>query len=116
MVLSIVLNHFKNAFLSRKILKKIQERPEELFYKQLLYIYLFVMGGLIFFFNDIKLSVIPISVIVLFFHTIYALSLLFIQPYKQSLRIHAFTLYMNQVLYGVFLIVVNLINMLDSLD
>jgi hypothetical protein len=74
------------------------------------------MGGLIFFFNDIKLGVIPISTIVLILHTIYAISLLFIQPYKQSLRIHAFTLYMNQVLYGVFLIVINLINLVSYLN
>ena len=74
------------------------------------------MGGLIFFFNDLKLGFIPISVIVLVIHAIYAFSLLLIQPYKQSLRIHAFTLYMNQVLYGVFLIVINFINLLSQLN
>ena len=74
------------------------------------------MGGLIFFFNDIKLEVIPISVIALGLHIVFATSLLIIQPYKQSLRIHAFTLYMNQVLYGIFLIVINLINMVNFVN
>lgn len=116
MVLSIVLSHFKNAFLSKITIKKIKQRPEELLYKRLLFIYLFVVGGLIFFFNDVKLGPIPTSVVVLFLHSIYTVIIVFIKPYKQSLRIHAFVLYMNQILYGVFLIVINLINLVDHLD
>lgn len=73
------------------------------------------MGGVIFLLNDVQIGSMPISVIALGLHAIYAVSLLFIQPYKQSLRIHAFTLYMNQVLYGVFLVIINLINLV-SLD
>lgn len=97
-------------------LKKSKRDPEELLYKRLLFIYLFVIGALIFFFNDVKIGFLPISAIVLALHIIYAVSLLFIQPYKQSLRIHAFVLYMNQALYGAFLIVINLINFLSPVN
>ncbi len=85
-------------------------------YKKLLFIYLFAVGTCIFFWNSVKIISVPISVFVLFLHLIYAISLLFIQPYKQSLRVHAFTLYMNQLLYFCFLVVINLINLVDSLD
>ncbi len=115
-IFSVMLNHFKNAFLSRKTVKKIQERPEELLYKKLLFIYLFAIGTLIFFWNNIKIASVPISVFALVLHLIYAICLLFIQPYKKSLRIHAFALYMNQLLYFCFLVVINLINLVDSLD
>ncbi len=115
-IFSILLNHFKNAFLSRKTVKKFEERPEELLYKKFLFIYLLVIGALIFFWNNVKIVYVPISALVLAFHSIYAISLLFIKPYKQSLRIHSFTLYINQLLYFCFLVVINLINFLDTLE
>lgn len=115
-ILSIGFNHFRNMFVSTKTLQKIKERPEELLYKKLLFVYLTVIGLLIFFYNGVKFSTIPMSVICLTVHTFYVILLIRIQPYKQALRIHSVALYFNQFLYLMFLVVINLINLIDVID
>lgn len=113
---SVGFNHFRNMFLSIKTMEKIQERPEELLYKKMLFIYLTIMGVLIYFYNDIKISMVPMSVICIAVHTFYFVFLIIIRPYKQALRIHSVALYFNQFLYFVFLVVINLINLVDFID
>jgi hypothetical protein len=116
-VFSIGLNLFLNVFLSVKTIRKMEERPEELLYKRMLWVYLNLMGFLIFFFNHIKIGdLIPVSVICLIVHLIFAIALPLIKPYKQSLRIHAVALYLNQALYFVFLVFINLINFVPDID
>lgn len=115
-VFSVQLNQFKNLFLSKKSVRKIDERPEELLYKKLLFLYMCVIGSIVMFWNDVTFFKVPISTLVMGLHSIYSVSLLFIQPYKQSLRIHAVALYLNQLVYFVFLAVINLINLVDHID
>lgn len=103
-------------FVSAKTVQKIKERPEELLYKKSLFIYLIVMGLLVFFYNGVKFRTIPMSVICLTVHTFYVIFSINIQPYKQALRIHSVALYFNQFLYFVFLVVINLINLVDVID
>ena len=115
-IVSIMFNHFRNMFLSVRTVRKIKERPEELLYKKLLFVYLIVMGLLVFLYNDVKIHTIPMSVVCLTVHTFYITLLIIIKPYKQALRIHSVTLYFNQFLYFVFLVVINLINLIDVID
>lgn len=56
------------------------------------------------------------SVVCLVVHTFYIVLLIIIRPYKQALRIHSVALYFNQSLYWVFLVVINLINLIDVID
>lgn len=74
------------------------------------------MGFLIFFWNDLRFDLIPFSLVVLCIHSIYILTLLWINPYRRSLRIHSVGIYVNQLVCLVFLIVINLINMVDVID
>ena len=74
------------------------------------------MGVLIFFFNDKKIYKIPISVICLIIHVIYMIILAKIKPYQQSLRIHSIALGLNQIVYFVFLVLLNLINFIDQIN
>jgi hypothetical protein len=55
------------------------------------------------------------SIIVLAIHFIFTVTIMIIKPYKQSLRIHAVGLYLSLILYLVFLSVICLINMTDSI-
>jgi len=68
------------------------------------------------FFNDMTLYHLPISILILVLQVIYTLILVLIHPYRQSLRIHTVTLFINQGVYIVFLIAINLINLVNSLD
>jgi hypothetical protein len=56
------------------------------------------------------------SVLVLIIQILYTLTLIVIHPYKQSLRVHTITLLIYQVVYIVFLIGINLINLVNDLD
>ena len=80
-------------------------------YKKLLFVYLCVIGGLIFLCNDLIIAYVPMSAIVLSLHSIYSVALVVIKPYKQSLRIHSFALYINLTLVLVDLVVINMINL-----
>jgi hypothetical protein len=85
-------------------------------YKFVLFVHLFIMGNLIFFFNELKLRWICCSVIALIVHCCYFIALIQIDPYQQSLKIHKFTLIFNNALYLLFIFVINLINYIDNLD
>lgn len=106
------LSHFKNVFLSSKTNKKINNMPLQLLYKRLLFIYLFCMGLMIFLFNDKKVFGMPISMLCLVIHVIYIIALIKIKPYNNSLKIHSVALYLNQIIYLVFLALLNFINLI----
>lgn len=114
-ILSILVNHFKNLYLSTLTQRKINHRPEELLYKRLLIVYLSIMGTLIFFFNNLRIINFPLaSVLVLVVSLGFIIILLKIKPYKQSLRIHQISIIIHHLLYAVFLVVINLINILNA--
>jgi hypothetical protein len=74
------------------------------------------VGIIIFFFNDLQIAnLIPISLFVLILNLGFILILLKIKPYKQSLRIHQVSLIINHLLYAVFMVIINLINFLDTI-
>ena len=79
-------------------------------YKNLLFIYLFIVGFLIFFCNCKMIGPVYFSATVLALHTIFMLALIRIQPYKQSLKVHTVTLIFNNLMVLVFLAVINLLN------
>ena len=74
------------------------------------------MGCLIIFFNNVTVFKTPISLFVLAVQTAYTIALIAIHPYRQSLRVHTVTLLINQTVYIVFLVAINLINLVDSID
>ena len=113
---SVGSNNFFNYWLSLESHNKQLERPEEIKYKRALLIYLLVQGNLIFFFNNLKFSGVPCSVLVLVAHLIFMVSLIIINPYRQSLRVHQICVLFNQVVYLVFIIVINLINLVEDLN
>lgn len=116
-ILSILVNHFKNLYLSILTQQKINQRPEELLYKRLLIIYLAIIGTLIFFFNDLHIIDFPLaSVLALVLSLGFIIILLKIKPYKQSLRIHQISIIIHHLFYAVFLVVINLINFLNVIS
>ncbi len=56
------------------------------------------------------------SVIVCGLHLLFIVALIKINPYKQSLKVHTVTLFINNGMIMVFLIVINLINYVKDLD
>ncbi len=110
------MNNFKNIFLSQETLKKIFLKPEEKTYKALLVLYLFTVGSLVLFFNDVTLFKVPMSIFVLLLQVLYTIALIVIHPYRQSLRVHTVTLLINQCVLIVFLTFINLINMVEEID
>lgn len=88
----------------------------ELNYKQIFFLYLFFMGFLIMFTNELRIiKIVPMSAIVLLIHIIYVGMLIRVNPYKMSLRIHSVSLFACQGLYTMFLIFINLINFVPSI-
>ena len=116
MIFFVSLNNFKNTWLSRSSEKQLLERVEELRYKNLLFIYLFVTGIIIFFFSSKRFGPVFSSAIVCGLHFMYLLALIKINPYEQSLKVHTVTLFINNGIVMVFLIVINLLNYVDDLD
>jgi hypothetical protein len=95
----------------------MKERPMELNYKRAFFIYLNVMAFLIMFTNDLKImKIVPMSVFALLIHGVYIGVLVYINPYKMSLRIHTVGLFTCQAVYGLFLVFINLVNFLDEMD
>ena len=110
-VAMIGMNRFKNVLLSQYTWGEICEKLEEHRYHQLNFVYLIVIGFLIFMFNEIRIfSVIPISLFVLIVHIAYMVLIKAIDPYKQSLNVHKYGLFLCQFTYLLFLIVINFIN------
>lgn len=116
MIFCVLLNNFKNTWLSRSSEKQLLERVEEMRYKNLLFMYLFVAGIIIFFFSSKRVGPIFCSAIVCGLHFVYLLALIKIRPYKQSLTVHTVTIFINNGIVMVFLIVINLLNYVDDLD
>jgi signal transduction histidine kinase len=112
----VALNSFRNMWLSLPSYNRLLERPEELTYKRLLFVYLCLMGCLIFFCNTVKLGVVYCSAVAMLLHIVFMVSLVRIHPYRQSLRVHTVSLLFNNAVLLVFLFVVNLINYVDGLD
>jgi amino acid transporter len=115
-IVFICMNNFRNIFLGSETMKKILHKPEEQTYKKILVVYLSVTGSLICFCNNVVIANVPLSVLVLLLEIIYIIALLMIHPYKQSLRVHSITLLINQCVYLVFLIFINLINFVKGID
>jgi hypothetical protein len=115
-ILLVALNNFKNMWLSLPSHNRLLERPEELTYKRLLFVYLCLIGCLIFFCNTVKLGVVHCSAVAMLLHIVFMVSLVRIHPYRQSLRVHTVSLLFNNTVLLVFLFVVNLINYVDGLD
>ena len=113
---SVGSNNFFNSWLSLVSHNKQLERPEEIKYKKALFIYLLVQGNLIFFFNNLTFWGVPCSVLVLAVHLIFMISLILINPYRQSLRVHQICVLFSQTVYLVFISVINLINLVDDLS
>lgn len=82
----------------------------------MLFGYLLIMGMLIFFMNDKQIHGIYMSALCLVIQLVYTFIILKIQPYKQSLKVHAIALYLNQILYTIFLVFINLINFIGSIS
>lgn len=75
------------------------------------------MGYLIFFFNNLKvLSYLKTSLIALIVELIFIVLIVKINPYRQSLRIHTVTLWINHLVYVVFLVVLNVINFVERIN
>jgi hypothetical protein len=116
MLLFICLNNFKNLWLGIHTFKKLLERPEEMQYKRLLLVYIFIIGFLIFFFNEINIFRVIASIIVLFIQAFYMIGIIMIDPYRQSLIIHKVGLLLSNGLLFLYLVVINLINYINDLD
>lgn len=116
MIFCVILNNFKNTWLSLTSHNKLLERPEELHYKQVLFVYLLVIGLIVCSFNCKKVGPVYFSGIALAVHIVFILALVKIKPYKQSLKVHTVTLFINNGVVLVFLIVINLLNYLEDLD
>ncbi len=72
---------------------------------------MFILGIIIFFFNEKSINGIHMSIIVIFIQLVYILLInLKINPYKNSLKVHQIGLLLQQLIYFVFLIQINLIN------
>ncbi len=116
MIFCVILNNFKNTWLSLTSHNKLLERPEELHYKQALFVYLLVIGLIVCFFNSKKVGPVYFSAIALAAHILFMLALVKIKPYKQSLKVHTVTLFINNGVVLAFLIVINLLNYVEELD
>jgi hypothetical protein len=116
MIFCVILNNIKNTWLSLTSHNKLLERPEELHYKQVLFVYLLVIGLIVCFFNSKKVGPVYFSAIALAVHIVFMLVLIKIKPYKQSLKVHTVTLFINNGVVLAFLIVINLLNYLEDLD
>jgi hypothetical protein len=111
-IISVGLNNFKNFYFKHGDFQKLNKKPEEFLYKKILFLYLFLMGIIILFFNDVKLYGIPMSCFVGFIHLIYTLLINFIvRPYQNSLKIHKSILFAEHVVYLIFLVMINMINL-----
>lgn len=107
------LNYFKNLLMSTTTMGKWRQRWQEWLYKRIVFVYLIVIGCVVFFLNDIQMAV-PASAIALIIHLLYMLVVFKINPYKLSLRIHTVSLWLCQFLYLMFLVFINIINLLDT--
>ena len=85
-------------------------------YKRSLFSYLVIIGVIVVFYNNCNLFELPMSIFVLALHLTYICILISINPYKKSLKIHTVGLFINNLVYLVFLIVINLINLVKNLD
>ncbi len=92
------------------------EKPEEVHYRMALFLYLLVIGLIVCFFNCKKMGPIYFSVIALAVEIAFMLALIKIKPYRQSLKVHTVTLFFNNGVVLVFLIVINLLNYVKDLD
>ena len=116
MIFCVVLNNFGNAWLSVSSHNKLMEKPEELHYRKILFLYLMVIGLIVCFFNCKTIGPIYFSVIAMVVQIIFMLALAKIKPYKQSLKVHTVTLFINNGAVLVFLIVINLLNYVKDLN
>jgi hypothetical protein len=115
-IIFVGLNNLKNLFLGLYSFNKVSGRPEEMRYKSVLFGYLFMTGLIIFFLNSLNMFGLYCSVILVLIQFVYMLVLLKINPYKQSLTIHKVSLIYGNVLFFLYLIVINLINYVKELD
>jgi hypothetical protein len=107
------LNLFSHGLMSSLTMAKMRERMMELNYKRWLFVYFNLMGLLILALSDVVIiNAMPMSIVVLMVHVGYVLLLIFVNPYKLSLRIHTVGLFVCQFVVLAFLIIINLINFL----
>lgn len=116
LILLVCLNNFVNFWLPLSKHIELEKKKEQIVYKRALFVYILLMGYLIFFFNKASLFGAPISLIVLLVQGVFLIAVSLINPYRQSLTVHTVTLFINHGVYTVFLVVVNLVNSLESLD
>jgi hypothetical protein len=69
----------------------------------------------IFFSNDMNSDGIYCSAVVLVIQIVHMACLYLIDPYKQSLRVHNVGIIFNNVIYFIFLVIINLINYAEDL-
>ena len=112
----ICLNNFMNIWLPKKIQMELERKKEQIIYKRALFLYLLLFGFLIFFFNKIRLLSISISAVMLLAQILFIIIIVWINPYRQSLRVHTLTLFVNHGVYTIFLVVLNLINFVKNVD
>lgn len=71
---------------------------------------------MIFFSNQFYKSRIYCSAIVLAVQILHLITIIIIMPYKQSLKIHTIGLFISNLIYLGFLIIINVINYVDNMD
>jgi hypothetical protein len=73
------------------------------------------MGFFIFFMNDMESDGIYCSAISLTVHLIHILYVYRTDPYKQSLKIHTIGMIFNNIIYLIYIIIINVINYSDDI-
>lgn len=69
----------------------------------------------IFFNNDMNSEGIYCSVVVLVIQMVHMVCLYLIDPYKQSLKVHSVGIIFNNIVYFIFLVIINVINYTDDI-
>lgn len=115
LVFSVGLNNFWNTILSAGSWGRLAVNQHVITYKQVKFVYLVLMGVIIFPLNSIVFfKFIPISVVALLVHIVYMIILIQVKPYKTSLKVHKYGLFICEYTILIFLIIINLVNFLPK--
>lgn len=109
-ILIIGINFFSSILISSITVGRWKDRQPELIYKRAVFIYLVLIGAVIFFLNSVDLPI-PASVIALIIHVAYMIVLFIVNPYQMSLHVHTVGLWICQISYLLFLVFINVVNL-----
>jgi hypothetical protein len=116
MIFVIIMSNFGNIWQCSESMSNAYERPEEIYYKRWLFVYLGIVGFLVLFANGLYYMKVYTSVIVLLLQVVHMIVVFSINPYKMSLKVHTIGMLINNSIYLAFLVIINLINYLDKLE